>query len=210
MTNFDPVYVKIRAVDRADNTSAFSHQVSSVPLPEPGLHDLPQPDTSLGGVIDDNVLLVRVKSPYDITADIYVKPGATLYAEPGVEIRFSPDTALVIAGGSFVAYGEKSRPVRLVPTILNAPPGSWKGLVLDHAARVRLNHVTILNAATGMTVIDSAPEIVAATIRGCSQAGLHLKSNARPNITCTTFDIEWGSRRPCHRRRRCFAADPAE
>ncbi|MFC1875954.1 GNA1162 family protein [Thermodesulfobacteriota bacterium] len=192
LPNFDPVYIKIRAVDRADNTSAFSHQMSSVPLPEPGLHDLPQPDTSLGGIIDDNVLLVRVKSPYDITADIYVKPGATLYVEPGVEIRLSPDTALVIAGGSFVAYGEKSRPVRLVPTVFNAPPGSWKGLVLDHAARVRLNHVTILNAATGMTIIDSAPEIVAATIRGCSQAGLHLKSGARPNITCTTFASNGG------------------
>jgi hypothetical protein len=192
LPNFDPVYVKIRAVDRADNTSAFSRQISSVPLPEPGLYDLPQPGTSLGGVIDGNVLLVRVKSPYDITADIYVKPGATLYVEPGVDIRFSPDTALVIAGGGFVAYGEKSRPVRLVPTVFNAPPGSWKGLVLDHAARVRLNHVTILNAATGMTVMDSAPEIVAATIRGCSQAGLHLKSNARPNITCTTFASNGG------------------
>ncbi len=70
---------------------------------------------------------------------------------------------------------------------MNAPPGSWRGLVLDQAARVRLNYVSILNATTGMTIIDSAPEIVAATIRGSSQAGLHLKSNARPNITCTTF-----------------------
>ena len=187
LPNFDPVYLKIRAVDWADNTSPFSHQISSVPLPEPGLYDLPQPDASLGGVIDGNVLLVRLKSPYNITADIYVKPGATLYAEPGVEIRFSPDTALVIAGGSFVSYGEKARPVRLVPTVLNAPPGAWKGLVLDRAARVRLNHVSILNATTGLTVIDSAPEIVGATISGCSQAGIHLKSKARPNITCTTF-----------------------
>ena len=192
LTNFNPVYVKISAVDRADNTSAFSPQVSSIPLPEPGLLDLRQPDTSLGGVVDDNVLLTRVKSPYDITADIYVKPGAILYTEPGVELRFSPGTALVIDGGSFVAYGETSRPVRLVPAVFNAPPGSWKGLVLDHAERVRMNHVTIFNAATGMTIIDSAPEIVAATIRGCSQAGLHLKSNARPNITCTTFERNGG------------------
>jgi len=192
LPNFDPVYIKIRAVDRADNTGAFSRQIASVPLPEPGLHDLPQPDTSLGGVIDENVLLVKVKSPYDITADIYVKPGATLYAEPGVEIRFSPDTALVIAGGGFIAYGEKTRPVRLVPTVFNAPTGSWRGLVLDHATRVRLNHLSILNAVTGMTVIDSAPEVVAATISGCSQAGLYLRSNARPNITCTTFASNGG------------------
>ena len=88
--------------------------------------------------------------------------------------------------------GEKERPVRLVPTTPNAPPGSWRGLVLDHAARVRLNYVTIENAATGMTVIDSAPEIFAATIRGSSQAGLHLKSNARPNITCTTVASNGG------------------
>jgi len=188
LPNFDPIYIKVRAVDQADNHGPFSQQVAAIPLPEPGLHDLPQPSALMDGDIETSILLVREKSPYDIASDLRILPGATLYTEPNVELHFAPNTALIVDGGSFVAYGEKERPVRLVPNAGEAAlPGTWKGLVIRQAPRVRLRHVTLTGAATGVTVIDSSPEIYAATISKCSQAGLYLKSNARPDITCTRF-----------------------
>lgn len=190
--NFDPVYVKVRALDRADNKGTFSHHAAATPVPKTGLYNLPQPESTLGGTFDSSALLVRHKSPYRAATDIIISNDATLYAEPGVEVRFSPDTALIVSGGSFVTYGQKSRPVKLIPSSMQAGPGSWKGLYLNGAKQVYLRYTTISNAATGIGIKNSSPEIHAAIIKGCSQAGLHLQSNARPNISCSTLSDNIG------------------
>ncbi len=185
--NFDAIYIKVRAVDQADNTGPFSLTVSAVPLPETNLYDLPQPDTALGGNLATSHLLVREKSPYEVTADLHIKDGAILYLEPGVQVHFSAGTALIVDGGGLVAYGEQARPVWFLPMSLQAPPGAWEGLILNDSSQVRLRHINVVHAANGITIQDSSPEIYAATIRGCSQSGLYLKSNAKPEIICTTL-----------------------
>ena len=185
LVNFERLYVRIRATDRADNKGAFSAVVEAVPLPEQGLYDLPQPGPVLDGAISGSILLVRGKSPYHVPSEITIKAGARLVAAPGVEIRFSPNAALVVAGGSFMAYGRKDLPVRLLPSAFQAQPGAWRGLILDHASHTVLNHIAIEKAQNGITIVNSSPEIFGATIQSCSQAGFFLRENAKPNITCS-------------------------
>ena len=192
LNNFNRFYIKIRAMDRADNKGPFGMAVEAVSLPKQGLYSLPRPGPVLEGSISTNILLVKEKSPYRVMSEIRIKPGATLYAEPGVVIRFSPKAALIVAGGDFVAYGRKDLPVQLGPSVFEAQPGSWQGLVLDQSENTLLNYIVIEKAETGMTIINCSPEIFSATIRKCSQAGLYLKENAQPNITCSVFSSNHG------------------
>ena len=190
--NFVRFFIKIKAVDRADNSGPFSEFIEAVPLPEPGLYDLPQPGSILDGSMNSSMLLSMGKSPYLVTSEFTINAGVTLYIEPGVLLQFSPNAALVVAGGSVKAYGRKDMPVRMGPSGFEAGPGSWRGLILNQTRQTILNHVVIEKAETGITIIDSAPEIFGASIENCSQAGLVLKENAAPNIACSAFTSNQG------------------
>jgi len=187
LSNFTRIYVQIRAVDKAANIGDFSKHIEAVPLPEPGLYNLPQPGPALGGIIAEKILLVADKNPYTVLSDLTIKPGGVLYLEPGVEILFAPDTALNVVGGDFLAYGKGNKPIHFAPQTSGSEPGSWQGVVLEGAERSVLRHVTIEGAATGLTINNCAPSIAALTVTRCSQAGLYLKDNAKPNITCSKF-----------------------
>lgn len=187
LTNFSKLYIQVRAVDKAANSSQFGRYVEGIPLPEPGLLNLPQPGPVLGGSINKKILLVIEKSPYTAYSDLIVDPGGAVYISPGVQLLFAPDTALVVAGGALLVYGSGEQPIWFSPLSPGKRPGSWQGVVLSGAKRSDLRHVTIEGAVVGLTISGSAPSISAATVRGCSQAGLHLKDRARPNITCSLF-----------------------
>lgn len=192
LPNFTRIYVRVKAVDRATNAGMFGKYIEAVPLPIPGLYDLPQPGPALEGKISEKILLVSEKNPYTVLSDLLVAPGGVLCLEPGVEILFAPDTALTIAGGDFLAYGTEDKPIRLAPKATGAAPGAWRGVILEGAKRSSLLNVIISEAETGLTIIDSAPTITASTVTGCSQAGLYLKDGARPNITCSVFTANEG------------------
>lgn len=192
LPNFTRVYLQVRATDGADNAGGFSEHIEAVPLPEPGLYELPQPGPVLSGNVMEKILLVAEKNPYTVSSDVTVLPGGAVYLEPGVEVRFAPETALSIAGGDMMAYGRHDRPILFRSKTTGSEPGTWSGIVLDRAGRSTLKYVTIEGATTGLSITDSAPLIKAVTVKGCSQAGLHLKDNARPNISCSTFQINEG------------------
>lgn len=187
LSNFTRIYVQIRAFDKAANAGDFSKYIEAVPLPEPGLYDLPQPGPALSGIVAAKILLVADKNPYTVLSDLTITSGGVLYIEPGVKILFAPDTALKVVGGDFLAYGMGSKPIHFAPQTSTSEPGSWQGVILESAKRSVLRHVTIEGATTGLTIDNSAPFIISATVTRSSQAGLYLKDNAKPNISCSKF-----------------------
>jgi len=183
--NFTPVYIKVRTVDRAGNQSPFSTPVTGTPLPRADLYDLSQPGPVLDGNLTAPVLLVSEKGPFLVQSTFRLGPGAVLHAAPGVVIRFMPDAALAIDGGALMVYGREDDPVRLGALAGEQTPGSWKGVFFNNAGSSRLAHIFIEHAETGISIENSALVILHATIRGCSQAGVHLKDNAAPTLTCS-------------------------
>jgi len=192
LENFEPVYVKVRALDRANNRGGFSRFAEAVALPDPDLYELPRPGPLLGGAITTSVLLAKDKSPYTARSDIDVKVGATLHIAPGVEIQFLPETGLSISGGSIAVYGRKNEPVRLGPTKANDAPGAWEGVVLNNSGHAVFRYSLIKHAAVGLTVINSQPVITHTIITGSSQVGLYLQKNAKPNIECSVLSANEG------------------
>lgn len=192
LENFEPAFVKVRALDTAGNRGCYSHFAEVIALPEPNLDDLPRPGPSLGGTVAASALLTKDRSPYTVQSDLVVKPGATLHIAPGVEIHFLPGTMLSITGGNIAVYGRENQLVRFSPVSANNTPGSWGGLLLDTSGHAVFKYALIENAETGITIINSQPLITHTTITGASQAGLHLKDNAKPSITCSVLSANQG------------------
>ena len=192
LANFEKVFIKIRAVDKAGNQSRFSRHTKSSPLPRPGLYDLPQPGSALGGLIENKVLLVAENNPYSVVSNIIINKDGAVFMEPGVELYFAPNTRMTVNKGELSVFGTLEQPVRFLPKDgLNAP-GAWQGIHFNDSAYSRLNHLVIQNSAIGLTIKNSALIISGVTIRGCSQTGIYLLDKARPNITCSIIEDNEG------------------
>ncbi len=185
LNNFEPVFLRVKALDLAGNESEFSPNVKSAPLPEPGLLDLPAPGPNLGGEIREKTLLRTDKGPFSVQSDLTVMPGGALYIEPGAILRFAAGTSLKVLGGDILAFGRTDAAIRLVPGSNTAAPGAFAGVVLEGARRAYLNGMFIERARTGLVIKDCGPEISNLVIRESSQAGLHLLDRAGPNMSCS-------------------------
>lgn len=179
LTNFQTVYLQIRALDHAGNASPFAPAVESTPVPDPQLTQLARQHVSLGGTIDTPVLLARSYSPYTANTTVRIASGGALYVEPGVVIHFAPGTALHNDGGQLVIFGTRQQPVSLKPTA-----GVFEGVLIT-GGQSKLAHVTIGGAQTGLRVRQAAPDIQGLLIDGATLAGIHLETGARPIITCS-------------------------
>ncbi|MDY7001903.1 MAG: DUF799 family lipoprotein, partial [Thermodesulfobacteriota bacterium] len=183
LNNFEPVFLRVMALDKAGNKSEFSANVKSAPLPEPGLFKLPAPGPSLRGEITEKILLRTDKGPFSVQSDLTVMPGGALYIEPGAILRFASGTGLKVLGGDILAFGRTDKPIRFVPDSNAAAPGAFAGVVLEGANRAYLNGVFIEKARTGLVIKDCGPEMSNLVVRESSQAGLHLLDRASPNMT---------------------------
>ncbi len=192
LSNFSTAYFKVRAVDKAENNGDFCKQIEAMPLPEAGLYDLPKPGPALSGEISTKILLVAEKNPYTVLSDIEIVKGGVLYIEPGVEILFGQDAGLTVTGGDLLVYGTTAKPVKFSPKAKGSEPGAWKGVVLEGAPKAYLRNVIIDLADTGLTIENSAPTVTGLTVSGSAQAGLSLKSNSKPNITCSVIKNNGG------------------
>ncbi|WP_457571191.1 right-handed parallel beta-helix repeat-containing protein, partial [Desulfovulcanus sp.] len=118
-------------------------------------------------------------------SDLIVRSGGVVYIEPGCEIKFLPDTSIQVLGGSFMAYGQKNKEIRLVPASENAPSGSFIGLILDNAQKAILTRLIIQKAETGIRIKGCAPRITETKITKCAQAAIYLEDRAAPEISCS-------------------------
>ncbi len=187
LTNFQPVYLRVAAVDKAGNRGKPGSPIRTAPLPEPGLDTLPSPGPILGGEIREPVLLARNKGPFVVQRDVRVLPGGALHVEPGTTLRFAPGTALRVVGGELLLHGQGDNPIHLEAASPNASPGSWTGVVVDRTKRTALRHVVIRHATVGLRVRHATLELFNVSLLGADQAGLLLEDGANLTILCSTL-----------------------
>lgn len=100
-----------------------------------------------GGNVARDALWEDVGVPYRVDGQIFIRVGATLTVEPGVDIRFTANGGLYVQG-SLSALGTTDLPITLVGD--EARPGAWRGINVQGPSgspgRVSFQHVTLANA----------------------------------------------------------------
>lgn len=83
-----------------------------------------QPHTDVGGPIATDTTWTAAGGPYIVTADVTVNPGVRLTIQPGVEVRFDGNYALIVRG-ALDARGAAAQPIRFTSNRPSPAPGDW-------------------------------------------------------------------------------------
>jgi hypothetical protein len=123
--------------------------------------------THICGKISEDATWTLNGSPYDVTCDTVLPPGVTLTIEPGVELRFSAGSGLVISG-TLLAGGEPGRPITFTSGLATPAPGNWDGLrFVSGSSGSHLAWCVVEYAATGLHVYAGPGETVAPSFSDC-------------------------------------------
>lgn len=121
-------------------------------LPAAGQADIDLDTTSVGGLIDTDTTWTQAGSPYEATATVTVVSNVTLTIEPGVEVRFAPNTRLSV-NGTLHAVGTAGSEILFTGS--DPTPGSWQGIWISAASGIRpldnrLEHVIVEYGGAGI------------------------------------------------------------
>jgi parallel beta-helix repeat protein len=139
-----------------------------------GLRSTASPEECfLGGVIFTDMTLGLSGSPYTLTNNIRILPGATLTIEPGVIIQFAGAYSIWV-DGSLDALGTEANPVTFTSAKNTPYPGDWRGIYFDEGASGNIDHSLIEYAYQGIECYKSSPGIRNSTIQNSSRTGIYL------------------------------------
>ena len=107
-------------------------------------------------------------SPIHVIGTVTVPEGDTLIVEPGVDVRFDPDTRLMV-DGTLIAVGTDEDSVRFTSALDEPEPGSWRGLFVNGL----MDYCVVEFAQTGICLTEG--RVVHSTIR-CAINGVYIQA----------------------------------
>jgi len=87
-----------------------------------------QAQTEVSGGIFNPVVWSQSGSPYLVTGDVVVFPGASLTIEPGVEVQFTENTGIELRSGSIFANGTATEPLLFTLAPTTPQESTWRGI----------------------------------------------------------------------------------
>lgn len=125
--------------------------------------------TYVEGVITEDTIWTMVDSPFIVSNDLTVSPGATLTIEPGVEVRFGGFFSLTILGKLF-ANGTLEV-IRFASNKQQPESGDWKAVEIKGLERSTLIGCSVTHATDGIFIENSDAEVKNTNISFCSGNG---------------------------------------
>ncbi|KPL06036.1 hypothetical protein AMJ86_10055 [bacterium SM23_57] len=135
-------------------------------------------------------------SPYRVTCDAFVLPGASLIIEPGVEIRFEGLYGFTVFG-SLDATGTAASPIVITTDQEDPPRGYWKYLTFDRQSSDNYLEYCMIDHGKAIVVDSTDLTVDHVMVRNMEEYGLHA-INASPvvrdceftgaGLGCITFD----------------------
>ena len=105
---------------------------------------LAQAQTTVSGGIFSNTTWTKANSPYIVTGNVAVFPGAKLTIEPGVEVRFDAGMSLEVRdSASFFAHGLQSDSIIFTSNESNPAMSDWNGFSLMRQDTIAMSYCRI-------------------------------------------------------------------
>jgi hypothetical protein len=144
----------------------------------------------LGGTIKTDSHLILSDSPYQVTKDVVIDGGATLYIEPGVVVEFEQKTSLIILDGGIIARGTKENPITFTAAASSPTPGFY-GSAVRISKKTKVNssfaYCIVKYATTAFDIYTGAPEISYSYITQSAQNAVFCRNDATPQLLYNTF-----------------------
>ena len=140
--------------------------------------------TDVGGYISENTDWTLDESPYVVVSDVVVEAGIVLTIKPGVDVRFTDATNLVI-DGALVAEGNVTHNVRFTSNSTNPSPNDWGGIRFRDSSNdslCRIVYGIVQYGTTGIYMEFSAPRIFRCNVSQCGGEGIFLGGKSFPTI----------------------------
>ncbi len=117
--------------------------------------------TNISGRISANTTWTLAESPYVIEDDVIVETDVLLTIEPGVVVKFTAETNLII-DGALIAGGNAAHPITFTSNATTPQAGDWgtikfRDISIDEACII--DWATIEYASAGITIYKSSPKI---------------------------------------------------
>ena len=135
-------------------------------------------------------------SPYYIYGDIYIRDGATLTIEAGVEVRFveihgdggyEDGAELVVRNGTLISEGTTAMPVVFTSANQLKRRGDWGAIVVEGNNQYVLDGAVIEYAKNGLRLASTTP--TSASRSSVSRAIIHWCSNNGVFANCSTANF---------------------
>lgn len=145
------------------------------------------PDSLLGGYsggsVTSDFVLPPLPTPYQITSDIVIQPGARLTIMAGAVLEFSNGTR-IHADGALNILGEAGNPVHLKSSASSPSPGEWVGIEIpaDSNRKTRIEHALIEHASVGVWFNGGSATVDHSTLSD-NFYGIYIDAGAEPVIS---------------------------
>jgi hypothetical protein len=154
--------------------------------------------TYVEGAIKQDTDWTLIDSPFIVSNDITVNPGATLTIEPGVQVRFADNFSMMV-NGRIIADGTNDRMIRFTSNNLNASVGKWGTIIINGIQQSSMTNCIIEYGTNGTTFesgsLNFQNNIVRSNQNGITVNGgsVTVENNEITNNTVSGVNIAGGS-----------------
>ncbi|MFQ6064043.1 MAG: right-handed parallel beta-helix repeat-containing protein [Candidatus Bathyarchaeia archaeon] len=137
--------------------------------------------TYVEGPITQDTIWTLTDSPFVVSKNVTVSSGVTLTIEPGVEVRFGGDFALIVEG-TLVACGTENRTIVFTSNKGQPQAGDWISIEFKGNAPSTVAYCVIEYAKKGITIADGRVEVRDSEIAKCSENGIYITGDDQVTI----------------------------
>lgn len=111
--------------------------------------------TVVGGEITEDTTWTPLGSPYYVVEHLFIRNGATLTIEPGVDVLFDNYKQLMVISGSLIAHGTEEKWITFGPNTTSPYPDYWMGIYVRSEGNTSMSYVDISYASKGIGIGSS-------------------------------------------------------